>query len=408
MRMNNMPELKQPYAEFDEVIEGNKKKRFTDFNEVRKTIDEVTEKVCGSKKVIKDIPIVLNIFSPSCPNLTIVDLPGITSIPIGEQPKNIYEITRDMALRYVKDPRSIILCVIPANQDLTTSEALKLMREIDPTGSRSIGCLTKIDIMNRGDDATKILKNQEIPLRYGYVGIKNRCQEDVVNNIPVSQSLKAEREFFTKSPIYSTLPPDTFSTESLTKKLTTILYQQIKSSMPEIFEEIKKKKAESQEELEKLGPGIANTDGELVNYAWKSISNFMRIFSNSVCGIKNVDYSADPIVAEINEELNNLYREQYDEPATAETRDKDIQKAMINFPGENIPGFPSIDAFLALLNPLLKKLQSPAFAVNNHVFEIMDTEACKIINETMIKKFPEFNTRFTDLVRKVLERVIIS
>lgn len=122
-----------------------------------------------------------------------VDLPGITSIPVGDQPKNIYEITRDMAFRYIKEKRSIILCVIPANQDLSTSEALKTMRDIDPTGDRSIGCLTKIDIMNRGDDATKILKNQEIPLRYGYVGIKNRSQEDVLNNVPVSDSLKTER-----------------------------------------------------------------------------------------------------------------------------------------------------------------------------------------------------------------------
>lgn len=132
--MNNVPNLKEPYAEFDEVMEAGKKKRYTNFNEVRKMIDEVTDKVCGSKKVIKDIPIVLNIFSANCPNLTIVDLPGITSIPVGDQPKNIYEITRDMALRYIKEPRSIILCVIPANQDLTTSEALKLMREIDPRG----------------------------------------------------------------------------------------------------------------------------------------------------------------------------------------------------------------------------------------------------------------------------------
>jgi replication fork clamp-binding protein CrfC len=102
---------------------------------------------------------VLNVFSPSCPNLTLVDLPGITSIPVGDQPKNIYEITRDMALGYIKEPRSIILCVIPANQDLSTSEALKIMREIDSSGERSIGCLTKIDIMNRGDDARGILKN---------------------------------------------------------------------------------------------------------------------------------------------------------------------------------------------------------------------------------------------------------
>lgn len=155
--------------------------------------------------------------------------------------------------------------------------------------------------MNRGDDATKILKNQEIYLKYGYVGVKNRCQEDVLNNVPVSQSLKAQVEYFTKSPIYSTLPRDTFSTESLTKKLTNILYQQIKSSIPEIFEQIKKKRAISEEQLKKLGPGIANTDGELVNYAWKSISSFMRIFTNSINGIKNSDYGSDPISSQIRE-----------------------------------------------------------------------------------------------------------
>jgi replication fork clamp-binding protein CrfC len=83
-------------------VESGKKKKFTNFNEVRKAIDQVTEKVCGKAKVIVNNPIVLNVFSPSCPNLTLVDLPGITSIPVGDQPKNIYEITRDMALGYIK------------------------------------------------------------------------------------------------------------------------------------------------------------------------------------------------------------------------------------------------------------------------------------------------------------------
>ena len=63
----------------------------------------------------------LNVFSKSCPNLTVIDLPGITSIPVGDQPKDIYDITRNMALRYIKEERAIILCVIPANQDLATS-----------------------------------------------------------------------------------------------------------------------------------------------------------------------------------------------------------------------------------------------------------------------------------------------
>jgi len=233
--------------------------------------------------------------------------------------------------------------------------------------------LTKIDIMNRGDDAREILKNKEIPLRYGYVGIKNRCQEDVNNNVPVEESLKGEKKFFSTSPIYSTLPSDLYGTDSLTKKLTSILYQQIKSSMPDIFEEIKRKKKAAQEELEKLGPGVANTDAEMVNYAWKSVATFMRIYKNSLNGIKNSDYPNDPISSNIRAELNELYRDQYDDPATEDITDKDIEKAMINFPGDStIPGFPSIDAFLALLNPLLKKLQAPAYDINNKVHELME------------------------------------
>jgi dynamin 1-like protein len=81
--MNNVPTLNAPYAEFDEIVEKGHKKKFTNFNEVRAGIDQVTDQVCGKSKLIIDRPIILNIFSKSCPNLTIVDLPGITSIPVG-------------------------------------------------------------------------------------------------------------------------------------------------------------------------------------------------------------------------------------------------------------------------------------------------------------------------------------
>lgn len=90
------------FAEFDEVEEEGKKKKFTDFSEVRKVIDDLTKKVCGSQKVIQDIPIVLSLFSGKCPNITIIDLPGIISIPVSDQPQDTYDITKDMALRYIK------------------------------------------------------------------------------------------------------------------------------------------------------------------------------------------------------------------------------------------------------------------------------------------------------------------
>jgi replication fork clamp-binding protein CrfC len=101
---------------------------------VREKIVWLTDQVSGNKKNIVNIPIILTIYSSTCPDLTLVDLPGITRIPLhgSEQPDNIEEVTKNMALHYVKEPRTIILAVIPANSDLSTSDALKMAKEIDP------------------------------------------------------------------------------------------------------------------------------------------------------------------------------------------------------------------------------------------------------------------------------------
>lgn len=105
-----------------------------DFLKVKETINLLTDQVAGTNKGIVDKPIVLTIYSPSCPDLTMIDLPGITRIPLrnSDQPSNIEEITREMAIRYCKDPKTIILCVIPANQDLSIADSLKIALNLDP------------------------------------------------------------------------------------------------------------------------------------------------------------------------------------------------------------------------------------------------------------------------------------
>jgi vacuolar protein sorting-associated protein 1 len=80
-----------------------------------------------------------------------------------------------MCRRYMSDSRTIILCVVPANADMTTSDGLQMARNLDPKGIRTIGVLTKLDIMDRGVNAKRMIMNQEVPLRMGYVGIKNRA-----------------------------------------------------------------------------------------------------------------------------------------------------------------------------------------------------------------------------------------
>lgn len=146
-----------PYAVFD----TNKNEKFTNFDEVRKKIEQLTDEIAGTKKNIIDKEIVLTLYSPNAPDLTIIDLPGLTRNPVGDQPHNIEEITRKMSerypllfvgkksshsfvSRYVVDERTIILCVIPANIDLSTSDALQMALRIDPSGDRTIGVFTKV------------------------------------------------------------------------------------------------------------------------------------------------------------------------------------------------------------------------------------------------------------------------
>ena len=157
LRLNHIQdENRTPWGVFEE-IPG---KKFFDFpNEVKGNIISLTDKVAGTKCGIVDKPIVLNIFSNTCPDLTLIDLPGITRIPMAgsDQPKNIEEITKGMARRYVSDPRTIILCVTSANADLSTSDGLMMAKEVDPNGIRTIGVLTKIDIMDKGTNAKRML-----------------------------------------------------------------------------------------------------------------------------------------------------------------------------------------------------------------------------------------------------------
>lgn len=72
---------------------------------------------------------------------------------------------------------------------MSTSQGLDLARKWDPTGTRTLGVITKIDIMDRGTDAAKMISNQEIKLNLGYIGIKNRSQEDINNKVKVSIAL---------------------------------------------------------------------------------------------------------------------------------------------------------------------------------------------------------------------------
>ncbi|CAF89481.1 unnamed protein product [Tetraodon nigroviridis] len=144
-----------------------KGKKFTDFEEVRQEIEAETDRVTGQNKGISPVPINLRVHSPHVLNLTLVDLPGMTKVPVGDQPPDIEHQIRDMIMQFVTKDNCLLLAVSPANSDLANSDALKIAKEVDPQGLRTIGVITKLDLMDEGTDARDILENKLLPLRRG-------------------------------------------------------------------------------------------------------------------------------------------------------------------------------------------------------------------------------------------------
>lgn len=113
-------------------------KKFYNFGEIRDEIIRETDAKTGENEGISPEPINLQIFSPNVLTLTLIDLPGLTKVPIGKQPKDIEKQILDMIFKYIEKPNTIILAVTPATIDLATSDGLKLARKVDPDGRRKV------------------------------------------------------------------------------------------------------------------------------------------------------------------------------------------------------------------------------------------------------------------------------
>ena len=119
-----------------------------------------------------------------------------------------------------------------------------------------MGVITKIDIMDRGTNAKRMLSGQDVPLRLGYVGVKNRSQADINENMSVKDAIEREKLYFATHPVYSTMPQNMLGTDLLTSKLTKVMFTHIKHNLPEITKEIKEKLREVEERLRDLGPPL--------------------------------------------------------------------------------------------------------------------------------------------------------
>lgn len=315
-----------------------------------------------------------------------------------DQPENIEEITKDMCTKYCQDKTTIILCVMQANVDISTSEALHLAMKLDPTGDRTVGVLTKLDLMDSGTNAKNLLENAEIPLKNGYVALKNRSQQDLIDQIPVSEAITKELLFFKSHPAYSKMSGNYFGIETLVDKLRKLFFDHLKLYLPGIYTNIKEKIHESKKCLEALGSDYNNmleSHGSQLNFLNQMVNkfseNFERVFKGK-CHDLEENTTAHSIKIQYYDFLQSLNYE-----PSKKIHKTYITEMLARSEGDRLSGFPEADVFHEILNSEYDNIKSE---VNIFYEKILET-----VNKTVNSTIEKYFKRFPPLKVKILEMV---
>lgn len=209
-----------------------------------------------------------------------------------------------------------------------------MARQLDPKGIRTIGVITKIDIMDKGTNAKRMIEGKDIALRLGFIGIKNRSQQDIIDRISVKKAQEKEQLYFGTHPVYSSMPQSLLGIANLTTKLTKILFTHIKFTLPEIMKEIRDKARETEDDLRDLGPEMPNQDTEKMQLLWNMITEFIQTYRNTISGRYDAkrayigNESGLSGGAKIKSNFYMLYQEFDGQRATNDYSDDHIQKAI--------------------------------------------------------------------------------
>ncbi|PGH13153.1 hypothetical protein AJ79_03860 [Helicocarpus griseus UAMH5409] len=377
-------------------------RKYDDFAQVKQEIETETARIAGNNKGINRQPINLKIFSPHVLNLTLVDLPGLTKVPIGDQPSDIEKQTRTLISEYIAKPNSIILAVSPANVDIVNSEALKLARHVDPMGRRTIGILTKLDLMDHGTNAMDILSGRVYPLKLGFIGVVNRSQQDIQSGKSLADALAAEADFFRHHPAYRNIATRC-GTQFLARSLNTTLMSHIRDRLPDIKARLNTLMGQTQQELASYGnkqfSGKEHRGSLILQLMTRFASSFIssidgtssEISTKELCGGARIYYIFNSVFGNSLETID----------PTHNLSALDIRTAIRNSTGPRPSLFVPEMAFDLLVKPQIKLLEIPSQRCVELVYEEL-IKLCHTCGSTELSRFPRLQAKLIEVVSDLL------
>jgi replication fork clamp-binding protein CrfC len=330
--------------------------------------------------------------------LTLVDLPGLTKVPVGDQPRDIEKQIRDMLLKFISKPNAVILAVTAANTDLANSDGLQLARSVDPEGTRTIGVLTKVDLMDQGTDVVDILAGRIIPLRLGYVPVVNRGQRDIDQKKAINAALENERAFFENHGSYKN-KAQYCGTPYLARKLNTLLMHHIKATLPDIKGRIASQLQRYQQELASLGGAMGEQSGG--NVVLSVITEFCSEFRTVIDGGSN-DLSVNELSG--GARISFVYHELFNNGVRSidpfdQVKDGDIRTILYNSSGSTPSLFVGTAAFEVIVKQQIKRLEEPSLKCCQLVYDELIRILGQILSKVQaFKRYPALKEQFNAVV----------
>uniref|UniRef100_A0A8C9YJT6 Interferon-induced GTP-binding protein Mx n=1 Tax=Sander lucioperca TaxID=283035 RepID=A0A8C9YJT6_SANLU len=353
--------------------------------DVEKKIREAQDEMAGAGAGISDDLISLEIASPDVPDLTLIDLPGIARVAVKGQPENIGEQIKRLIQKFIKRQETISLVVVPCNVDIATTEALKMAQEVDPDGERTLGILTKPDLVDKGTEETvvDIVHNEVIHLKKGYMIVRCRGQKDITDKVSLTEAIEREKAFFNDHVHFHPLYNDGHATvPKLAEKLTLELVHHIERSLPRLEEQIEEKLAQTQAELERYGTGPPTDAAERLFFLIDKVTAFTQDAISVTTGEELKCGDRLNVFSTLRREFGkwNAHLDRSGEKFSKRI-EREVEEYEEKYRGRELPGF-----------------------INYKTFEIMVKDQIRELEEPAVKKLKDIG----DAVRKVFIQLAIS
>uniref|UniRef100_A0A8C5LZ70 Uncharacterized protein n=2 Tax=Leptobrachium leishanense TaxID=445787 RepID=A0A8C5LZ70_9ANUR len=364
-------------------------------SEVEKEIMKAQDAMAGPGLGISSELISLEVTSPDIPDLTLIDLPGIARVAVGGQPRDIGEKIKRLIRQYIQKQQTICLVVVPCNVDIATTEALDMARDVDPNGERTLGILTKPDLIDKGteENIVNIVNNNVVHLKKGYMIVKCRGQQEIQERLSLKEAIQKEKAFFEDHEHFSGLLDGEKATiPILAQRLTTELVEHINKSLPTLEEQIKDKLQNTREDLNRCGTGVPEDENEQLAFLVDKIQQFNQCIVRATQGEEFISLTKTPKLFGKVRNLFNTWQDNLDEKI--EEYNVALKEEIAEFEtlhrGRELPGFVNYKTFEAIVKEKISNIEEPARETLQNVTDVVG----KAFTELAVLHFQNFQNLY--------------